>query len=268
MKQENKWLYYTYVIAAIFCIAVLLFSCSPYKRLQDRKPKNEKEKSKYEKAANTAIKAEENLEKWQLKQTYTQGAYKAAMGLMDRSLTPEAVTRMYKGKEIDLETATILKTVLVDGDFEIPDETVLTKPDYLLDLLEEAANNPLEAQKVMLDAIKAYGKNEMGFNQFGYFIDNANYIFEQQKLGNGSFMDKLVASVKRAKKFLKQIPGADGAGLTIDYLKSLSDSVDPAEAIAGSIRTYIKSRYAPGIYMDKNGNRVEIDENGDHKEAE
>lgn len=201
-----------------------------------------KEKSDYLGKADTLIKAEENLAKWEEKQLYTMGAYEASTGLLDRSLTPEAVKDMYRRGKIDSETAAIFDEVLTNKDFIIPDSTTLGKPDFFLRLLDEAMDDKTESLAVMKQAARAYGKGEIGSNQYAYFINEANKKFERFKKGEQQGNGILRNIINGIKSYVANTPkrAVEQQKIQSNMLRSFIDRImgneDPEKAAEDVIR--------------------------------
>jgi hypothetical protein len=161
-----------------------------------------KERSSLVKNAETKIKSLEAIDKWNIQQTNTVGTYELSQALINKTLTPETIKDMFNNGRIDAETASIFDTVVTQGTYEIPDNTILAKPDYFLKLLDETLGDKTEALDIMKKATIAYGKNEMGANQYAYFIQEANKKFNRQK--NGLFgSDEGALSLKNMFNYLK-----------------------------------------------------------------
>jgi len=188
---------------------------------------NAKEKSDYLKKADTIIKAEENLAKWEEKQLYTMGAYEASKGLLDRSLTSQGIKDMYNNGKIDSETAAIFDEVLTNKDFLVPDSTKLGKPDFFLKLLDDALDDETESLAVMKQAARAYGKTELGSNQYGYFINEANKKFERLKKGQKQGDGVLRNIVNGIKSYVGNTPKRtfEQHKIQSDMLRSFIDKI-------------------------------------------
>ena len=155
------------------------------------------------------------------------GAYEASKGLLDRSLTSQGIKDMYNNGKIDSETAAIFDEVLTNKDFLVPDSTKLGKPDFFLKLLDDALDDETESLAVMKQAARAYGKTELGSNQYGYFINEANKKFERLKKGQKQGDGVLRNIVNGIKSYVGNTPKRtfEQHKIQSDMLRSFIDKI-------------------------------------------
>jgi hypothetical protein len=198
-------------------------------------PATEKEKMKIK--AIQLIKARADLADWQLKQTHTQGAFDLSQGLVDGTLTTGDIRKFQQSGMIDSETAAIFDGVVSNGEFAIPDNTLLGKPDYFLKLIDESIDSKSEVMKIIKDATTAYGKSELGANQYAYFIQEANKKFERQRKGlkgNSEEQEKMKSAIEGIKAFTDTFSPVEMAknaySLFSKFIERVQTGTDPDKA--------------------------------------
>ena len=124
-----------------------------------------------------------SLKDWEIKQANIQGAFDLSQGLLDGTLTPAQIRQGQREGRWTSEVAAIFDTVLTKGEYLIPETTALGKPEYFLRLLDASLDDKTEVMKILKDATIAYGRKEMGANQYAWFIQEAKKKFERQNKG-------------------------------------------------------------------------------------
>jgi hypothetical protein len=196
-----------------------------------------KQKSDLIISANRLEKSRAELADWQIKQTQTQGAFDLSQGLASGTLTPAIVRNAQQSGLIDSETAAIFDGVLTKGDYVIPDNTMLGKPDYFLRLLDDSLKDKVEVMKIIKDATTAYGNKELGANQYAYFISEANKRFQAERKGEFGLNPLQIAtrnSINGIKSFNKMLTGKEDpkslARQLVDFLFRLDKGETPKAA--------------------------------------
>ena len=123
------------------------------------------------------------LRDWQSKQVTTQGASDLSQNLIDGTLNSDTIQAYQQAGKIDTNTAAIFDAVARKVDFNIPDSSPKGKPDYFLRLLDKGKKSDVASLKVINDATEAYGRGDLGADQYAYFIQEANKRFQRETKG-------------------------------------------------------------------------------------
>jgi hypothetical protein len=222
--------------------------------------KNEKEKATKLGIADDSIKAAENLDKWHERQIHTTNAYDLSNQLLQRTLSPEGVKQVYREGKIDFETAAIFEEVLTTGNYAIPDETKLGKPDFLLRLLDDVLDDKTASLDVMKQAARAFGRKDIGANQYAYFVNEANKKFARMQKGEKGWGDELlkgaVESIKNFAKFTSPTGHAlTAANLLSRFIDRLQNGTSPEIASDEVIRQERINKYSWIKNLPKEGER-------------
>lgn len=142
---------------------------------------NDKEREQKTRKAERLIKNNDNYEKWIKKQKNIAGSYDLSNDLLNGTLTNDKVELLRDSGNITDTTAAVFSDILVNGKFEVPDSTPTGTPDYFLRLLDKAVDEKADINDIILDASKAYGKGEMGHNQYAYFVNGAKERMDNTK---------------------------------------------------------------------------------------
>jgi hypothetical protein len=203
------------------------------------------------------------LIKWNTKVTQTQGAFDLSQGLIDGTLTPEKVKAYQQTGKIDTDTAAIFDTVIRKVDFQIPETTTLGKPDYFLRLLDQSLNNKTEAIKVLKDATEAYGKGDMGANQYAYFIQEANKKFAREKQGLSGWeksMDYVRNNAHALKDFATFISPVNQIKISGDMITKLIQRVikgeDPTLATQAIQKETVLQYHPQAVTYPEEGKKI------------
>jgi hypothetical protein len=178
------------------------------------------EKAKLGGNLTSRLKAVEAQEKWEQKMTYTKGALTASEAILSKSLTPEMVRGLMKSGEMDSLTGSIFYNLAMKKTFTGEDmsEDQKFKPDFFLSQLDEVLDDKTEALNVLKTVTNAYGRGELGYNQYAYFVGEVSKKFEAEKKGETSgnrFMRGLIQSIR------KHIPIAQLNDITTNFIERI-----------------------------------------------
>jgi hypothetical protein len=128
-------------------------------------------------------KAFDKYQHWQNKLITTKGASDLSQNLIDGTLNSDTIQAYQQAGKIDTNTAAIFDAVARKVDFNIPDSSPKGKPDYFLRLLDKGKKSDVASLKVINDATEAYGRGDLGADQYAYFIQEANKRFQRETKG-------------------------------------------------------------------------------------
>jgi hypothetical protein len=139
------------------------------------------------------IKNQDKVSKWQDKQSKIKGTVLLGKQLMNGTLTTQKINKLFKEGQLDEEgdmikvdslTAAVFRKIVKDGTFmskETLEKTDTSKPEFFINLLDEALEGEDNEMFVIREASKSYGRSEMGVNQFSFFLEAANEKFQARR---------------------------------------------------------------------------------------
>jgi hypothetical protein len=206
------------------------------------------QKTKLTEKAQELLKKREEMDKYQLKVTNTQGALELSQDLYNGTLDHNKIRFLQQSGKINSETAAIFDAIALKKNITIPASTSLAEPDFFVNLLNESLEfgDISQTQKVLIDASQAYGDNKMGSQQYAYFVSQANAAFQRQAKGLTGLSKSQVA-----------MKGA------MNGLKSFNSTINPLSTenkrTWSSLASQFMSRFKEGDDPEKIKNEV-IDE--------
>jgi hypothetical protein len=200
--------------------------------------------AKLDKALDDRKKAVEAQEKWEQKMTYTKGALTASEAILSKSLTPEIVRGLMKSGEMDSLTGSIFYNLAMKKTFTGEDmsEDQKFKPDFFLSQLDEVLDDKTEALNVLKTVTNAYGRGELGYNQYAYFIGEASKKFNAEVKGEKHEWDM---PFKGAVKWLMALP-TGGVSLIPTLIDKVQKGAEPKQAL-NEIKRDIVIKDNPGL---------------------